>query len=121
MTFWQAGEGVVSVHVKVHPRARRPGLQGRAPIADGEALRIAVAAPAEGGRANAATCATLAAALEIPASSVSVARGASSRQKLLRVSGDPAVIVPRLCALGGVSDADADQKSVHRPLRSQSP
>lgn len=96
MAFWRAGTEGVSVAVKVQPRARRPGLQGRAPGSDGEALRIGVAEPAEDGRANTATCALIAEVLHVPTSAVTVMRGATSRQKVLLVAGDTARIVARL-------------------------
>lgn len=90
MTFWRAsGEGVM-VAVKVQPKSRRPGVQGRVPAIEGERLRIGVSEAAEDGRANAAACAVLAGALGVAASLVSVAIGATSRQKTLRVLGDPA-------------------------------
>jgi uncharacterized protein len=97
--FWRATPVGVNVAVKVHPRARRPGLQGAAPTADGPRLRIAVSEPPEDGRANRAACAALAGALRIAPSAVSVAAGAGAREKLLFVSGDPAVLGPRLAAL----------------------
>ena len=53
----------VAVAVKVQPKSRRPGLQGLAPSADGERLRIGVTEAAEDGRANRAACAALAGAL----------------------------------------------------------
>ena len=92
MTFWRTtGEGVM-VEVKVQPKSRRPGVQGRVPALEGERLRIGVSEAAEDGRANAAACATLAGALGIAASAVSVAIGATSRQKTLRIMGDPALL-----------------------------
>jgi len=99
MTFWRVAEDGVSVSVKVQPKSRRPGVQGRAPSADGERLRIGVAEPADAGRANRAACAVLAGVLEVPAGAVSVLAGAASREKVLRVAGDPASIVARLVAL----------------------
>jgi uncharacterized protein YggU (UPF0235/DUF167 family) len=99
MAFWREGADGVNVAVKVQPRSRRPGLQGRAPAADGERLRIGVTAPAEAGRANRAACATLASALDVPAGTVSVSVGATSRDKILHVAGDTAAIVARLRAL----------------------
>lgn len=85
--------------VKVQPKSRRPGVQGRAPAVDGERLRIGVSEAAEGGRANRAVCATLARALDLPASAVAVAAGLTSRDKTLRVAGDAAELGPRLEAL----------------------
>ena len=97
--FWRIGQDSVSVAVKVQPKSRRPGLQGRAPAVDGERLRIGVTEAAEDGRANRAACATLAAALGIAPSLVSVTQGATSREKTLRIAGDPATLVSGLEAL----------------------
>jgi hypothetical protein len=94
--FWRPAAGGVSVAVKVQPKSRRPGVQGRAPAAEGERLRIGVAEAAEDGRANRAACATLARALDLPASAVAVVAGQTSREKTLRVAGDPAALGPRL-------------------------
>ena len=99
MAFWRATADGVSVAVKVQPKSRRPGVQGRVPALEGERLRIGVTEAAEDGRANRAACATLAAALQVPVSQVSVLLGASSREKTLRVAGDPAGIIERLAAL----------------------
>ncbi|MBN9509253.1 MAG: DUF167 domain-containing protein [Alphaproteobacteria bacterium] len=97
--FWRvAGDGVL-VAVKVQPKSRRPGLQGRAPAPEGERLRLGVTEAAEGGRANRAACTLLARALAVPPSSVAVTAGAASREKVLRVTGDPAAIATRLAAL----------------------
>lgn len=85
--------------IKVQPKSRRPGLLGRAPSADGERLRVAVSEPAEDGRANRAACAALAAALGVPASAVSIAAGAASREKRLHVRGDPVALAALLTAL----------------------
>ena len=97
--FWRPETGGVSVAVKVQPKSRRPGVQGRAPSVEGERLRIGVAEAAEDGRANRAACATLACALDLPASAVAVVSGMTCRDKTLRVAGDPAVLGPRLEAL----------------------
>jgi uncharacterized protein YggU (UPF0235/DUF167 family) len=99
MAFWREGADGVTVAVKVQPRSRRPGVQGVAPAVEGERLRIGVTAAAEAGRANRAACATLANALAMPVAAVSVAAGATSRDKVLRVTGDAAAIVARLRAL----------------------
>ncbi|HTI79429.1 MAG TPA: DUF167 domain-containing protein [Acetobacteraceae bacterium] len=93
--FWRALSGGVSVAVKVHPRSRRPGVQ----TAAGDRLRIAVTEPPEDGRANRAVCAAIADLLHVAPSAVSVTAGASSREKTLRVTGDPAALSARLAAL----------------------
>lgn len=65
------------------PRAARPGIGGR----HGEAWRIRVAAPAEGGRANAAVLALLAEVLGVPRTRLELLRGAGAREKLVAVDG----------------------------------
>ena len=99
MAFWRAAEGGVRVAVKVQPKSRRPGVGGRAPDVDGERLRIGVAEAAEDGRANRAACAALADALGVRQGDVSVALGATSRDKTLFVAGDAGVLAARLEAL----------------------
>jgi uncharacterized protein len=97
--FWRELPNGVAVAVRVQPKSRRPGVQGTAPSADGERLRIGVSEPAEDGRANRAACTVLAAALEVAPSSVSVSAGATSREKTLRVTGDATALRTRLGAL----------------------
>jgi uncharacterized protein YggU (UPF0235/DUF167 family) len=99
MRFWRAEASGVTVRVKVQPKSRRPGLGGLKPAADGPRLAVAVTDAPEDGRANRAACAALAAALGLPVSAVEVAQGAASREKLLRVAGDAALLGPRLEAL----------------------
>lgn len=96
MVCWRATDGGVLVLIKVQPKSRRPGVGGRLPSAEGERLRIGVTEAAEEGRANRAACAALARALDVPAGAVTVAAGAGSREKLLRVTGDPAALAQRL-------------------------
>jgi uncharacterized protein (TIGR00251 family) len=86
--FWRTLPDGVSVVVKVQPKSRRPGIQGRAVSAHGPCLRIGVNEPPEDGRANRAVCAVLAAALRVPTSAVSVTLGQTSRDKTLHVAGD---------------------------------
>jgi hypothetical protein len=69
--------------VKVHPRARKNGITGVV----GDALKLALTAPPVEGRANEACIAFLAKLLNVPRSSVTIAAGESSRQKLIRIAG----------------------------------
>jgi uncharacterized protein (TIGR00251 family) len=69
--------------VKVHPRARKNAITGVV----GEALNVALTAPPVEGRANDACIAFLAEFLNVPRSSVTIAAGETSRQKLIRVAG----------------------------------
>ena len=81
--------------VKVTPKASRNALLGW----HGEALKIAVTAAPERGKANAAVQALLADALGLPKSAVSLLRGDTQSQKLFEISGlSDAEIAARLRA-----------------------
>ena len=69
--------------VKVHPRARMNAIAGVL----GDALKLALTAPPVEGRANEACIEFVAKLLNVPRSSVTIAAGESSRQKLIRVAG----------------------------------
>jgi uncharacterized protein len=97
--FWRVLPDGVSVSVKVQPKSRRPGIQGASTSATGPCLRIGVTEAAEGGRANRAACAVLADALSVPASTVVVLVGQTSRAKTLCVAGDASTLAERLATL----------------------
>ena len=69
--------------VRVQPRAKRNAIVAEM----GDALKIALTAPPVEGKANQACIAFLAEVLDVPRSSVTIAAGESSRNKLIRVSG----------------------------------
>ena len=69
--------------VKIHPRARKNAITGVV----GDALKLALTASPAEGRANEACIAYLAEFLNVPRSSVTIAAGETSRQKLIRVAG----------------------------------
>lgn len=73
----------VLLAVKVVPGAKRDGVAGRL----GDRLKVRVAAPPEGGRANRAVCALIARELGVRASAVEVVSGHASAEKTLRVRG----------------------------------
>ena len=99
--FWEPLRNgmAVAVRVRVQPKSRRPGLHGVVVALNEQRLRIGVTEPAEGGRANSAACAALAAVLGVAPSAVHVAIGATSREKTMHVGGDPAVLGARLASL----------------------
>ena len=70
--------------VRVHPGARRAGLAG---WMDDGALKLAVAAPPEGGRANEAVVELLADTLGVARRQVRVTRGGSARAKTVEIDG----------------------------------
>jgi uncharacterized protein (TIGR00251 family) len=71
----------VLLRVRVQPKARRNAVMGWR----GEALRVSVTAPPEDGKANRAVIELLADTLAVPASSISLVRGATSRDKWFRL------------------------------------
>lgn len=69
--------------VKVHPRAKKDAIAGTV----GDALKLALTAPPVEGRANEACIRFFAEFLRVPRSSVTIAAGETSRNKVVRVHG----------------------------------
>ena len=69
--------------VRVQPRASRNAVAGEM----GDALKIALTAPPVEGKANEACVDFLAILLKVPRSSVTIASGESSRNKVVRIAG----------------------------------
>ncbi|MGD8452251.1 MAG: DUF167 domain-containing protein [Phycisphaerae bacterium] len=76
-------EGGVEFHVKVVPGASRTRVMGLW----GTALKVAVAAPPEGGKANAAVVALLAKTLEVSRGAVRIVSGQTQPRKRVSVAG----------------------------------
>jgi uncharacterized protein (TIGR00251 family) len=76
----------------VQPRASRDALAGER---DG-ALVVRLTAPPVDGEANAALARFLGRSLRIPPSSIVIARGASGRDKVVRIDGVTAADIRRL-------------------------
>lgn len=74
---------VAFLAIHVTPKAGRDEIAGWR----GSELSVRVTAAPEGGKANVAVCKVVAAALGVPKSSVSVARGDSARHKVLEIAG----------------------------------
>ena len=71
----------VLLHVHVQPKARANTVKGW----HGDALRVSVTAAPEDGRANRAVIALLAEMFDVAPSSISLVRGAASRDKWFRM------------------------------------
>ena len=74
----------VVIAVRVTPRAGRNEVVG---VDDSGSLRVRVAAAPVDGAANRALVRLLAAALDVPASAITVVAGANGRQKRVRLQG----------------------------------
>lgn len=72
----------VTLSLRIQPGARREGVVGRY----GEAIKVAIAAPAVDGKANEALIRLLSSLLGVPRSQVEVVAGETSRSKLVRVT-----------------------------------
>ena len=69
--------------VRVHPRARKNAITGEV----GDALKLSLTAPPLESRANQACIEFLANLLEVPRSSITIAAGQTSRNKVIHVAG----------------------------------
>jgi len=86
---WAVAAGGIVVTVRLTPKGGRDSIDGIEALADGSTVlkaRVRVA-PSEG-EANAALVRLLAKAVGVPASRVSIAGGATSRIKRLKIVGD---------------------------------
>jgi uncharacterized protein (TIGR00251 family) len=73
----------ISFAVKVHPRASKNAITGTV----GDALKLALTAPPVEGKANQAVIEFFADLFQIPRSSVTIASGEASRNKVIRIAG----------------------------------
>lgn len=78
----ERGDGLF-LRVRVTPGAARSRIVG----VHEDSLKVAVTAPPEKGKANTAVCRTLAKALQVSSSQVTVDSGVTSRNKRLAVTG----------------------------------
>src|SRR6266568_4574944 len=86
------------VRLRVSPGARSAQVVGRY----GEAWKVRVAAPPEGGRANEAVVRLLARTLSLPRDAVTLVSGHGARDKIVQLTGlDSAQIERRLSSAAG--------------------
>lgn len=86
----------VVIRLKVVPGASRTALAGML----GDRIKLRVAAPPEGGKANAAVMQFLATALGVKQSQVTIERGHTSAEKTVRVNAFDARTVRRAFGTG---------------------
>ena len=87
--FFRADGSGMTVSLRVSPKSSRNAIEGVMPTPDGWALKVAVTAPPDKGKANAQVVALLAKAFGVAKSKVTVTIGETDRRKVLRVAGDP--------------------------------
>ena len=83
MIALQNSPGGATFAVKIHPRAKKNAITGEV----GDALKLSLTAPPVDGKANDACIEFFAKFLKVPRSSVTIASGRSSRNKVIRVAG----------------------------------
>lgn len=86
--------GGTRLRLRVKPGARKTAIVG----AHGGALKIAVAAAPERGKANRAVVRLLAAALGLPVSAVTIAAGTTSQDKIAEIALNPVAVRAILAA-----------------------
>ncbi|HWB50707.1 MAG TPA: DUF167 domain-containing protein [Stellaceae bacterium] len=86
-----AADGV-RLAVRLTPRARAARIDG----VEGGMLKVAVTAPPADNRANDALLRLLAQKWRLPRTTLSIVAGARSRNKVVHIAGDPAVLMARL-------------------------
>jgi uncharacterized protein (TIGR00251 family) len=69
--------------IKVHPRGKKDAITGEM----GDSLKVALTAPPLEGRANEACIEFFAKLLKVQRSSITIAAGKNSRNKVIRVAG----------------------------------
>ncbi len=96
-SLYQAAPGGVRVRVRLNPKATENRLDGVIENAEGvRALKAAVTAAPEGGKANRALIKMLAREWRLPKTGMSIAAGAANRNKTIFIEGDAEMILARL-------------------------
>ena len=115
MPFRPAAGGV-TVAVRLTPRASRNAMAGiGAGLSSGAGreqavLKVMVTAVPDSGRANEALVRLLAKQWKVPGSAITLVAGATDRNKILHVAGDPADLMTRLTTLSVPTDPSGSSK-----------
>jgi uncharacterized protein (TIGR00251 family) len=87
------------IAVRVTPKAARNRISGLATdAAGGTALKVAVTAAPEGGKANAAVIKLLAKEWRLAKSDLAIVQGAAARRKVIEIAGEADRVLPKLTA-----------------------
>jgi len=93
--------GSLSLRVRLTPKGGRNGFSGIYGGPDGPALKAAVSAPPEGGKANAALIKLLSKTLKLPKGAFTITSGPKGRNKVILIAGEAGDISRRLDQLTG--------------------
>lgn len=77
----------LTLTLHVQPGAKKNEIAG----IHGDALKVRIAAPATDNKANAALIEFLAVTLGVPKSAVAIRQGATSRRKVVEITGEPEI------------------------------
>lgn len=103
-TPFRIRENGIDLFVRLTPKSSVDRFEGAETLADSRGhLKARVRAVPENGAANQALQKLVAKALGVPASSVSVVAGGTTRLKTLRIMGDPEMLARGVEALSGQS------------------
>jgi uncharacterized protein (TIGR00251 family) len=95
--YWRVRDDGIDIYVRLTPRASKDAIEGVGEKMDGRPhLNARVRAVPEKGAANAALEKLVASFIGVPASSVSVVSGATSRLKTVRIAGEARELAARL-------------------------
>lgn len=97
---YRLGHDHLLLAVRLTPNGGRDAFDGVEVSADSQShLKARVTAVPEKGKANKALIVLLSKSLKVPKSTITVVSGETSRQKILRIEGDPEDLKSRLDAL----------------------
>jgi uncharacterized protein len=87
--FYHLDDEGLTLIVRAAPKASQNRILGVMNTSDGRAVKIAVTAVPDKGKANTAVTALLAKAFDVAKNSVTLVSGSTDRHKVVRVVGDP--------------------------------
>jgi uncharacterized protein (TIGR00251 family) len=86
----------VRVAIRLTPRAKANRLLATATTEAGRVIKASVTAVPEKGRANEALLELLARAWDLPRRDLSIVAGSTSRNKAVRIAGDPRQLIDKI-------------------------
>jgi uncharacterized protein (TIGR00251 family) len=99
-SHFRAERNGVTLFVRLTPKSGKDAIEGVEETDDGRShLKARVRAVPENGKANAALIKLLATQLGLAARDLTIAAGATSRQRQVRISGDPDELALKLTVL----------------------